>query len=67
MPKRPTLFAIVGLITPNKGVHVALSAFARVTKEFPEARLIVAGRINDRAYKKYLYRLREGNQEDYYR
>lgn len=63
MPKRPTIFAIVGLITPNKGVHVALSAFARVTKEFPEARLIVAGRINDRAYKEYLYRLREGNQK----
>lgn len=58
----PRVFAIVGVITPDKGVHIAVSAFATVTKEFPDARLAVAGQISDEAYKEYLYKLRAGNQ-----
>ena len=62
MPRAPKIFTIVGLITPSKGVDLAISAFATLKEEFPDIHLIIAGHINDIAYKDYLYKLRADNQ-----
>lgn len=37
------VFAIVGLIHPNKGQDIAIKALSLLNKEFPSARLVIAG------------------------
>jgi glycosyltransferase involved in cell wall biosynthesis len=39
-----------GVLTPLKGVHVLLDAFAKVIKHLPEARLWIAGREENKEY-----------------
>lgn len=60
--KHPTTFAMVGIITPEKGAHIAVAAFASLTRELSDVRLVIAGQIRDETYKQYLYQLRDGNQ-----
>ncbi len=50
------IFLIVSRITPNKGIHVALEAFAKVVRNFPSAQLWVAGDVGRK--EKYYSRLR---------
>lgn len=44
--RRSLTFGILGGVNHHKRVVVALDAFARVHREFPDARLIIAGRID---------------------
>jgi glycosyltransferase involved in cell wall biosynthesis len=39
-----------GVLIPLKGVHHLINAFASITKDFPQARLVVAGRKENRSY-----------------
>lgn len=39
-----------GVLIPRKGVHHLVSAFAQVAPDFPNARLIIAGREDNRTY-----------------
>ncbi|RPF47015.1 glycosyltransferase involved in cell wall biosynthesis [Thermodesulfitimonas autotrophica] len=47
-PATAVLYA--GVLTPLKGVHVLLDAFAKVIKHLPEARLWIAGREENKEY-----------------
>lgn len=47
-PATAVLYA--GVLTPLKGVHVLLDAFAKVIKHLPEARLWIAGRAENKEY-----------------
>ena len=40
-------FVYIGQITADKGVDVLVEAFRRITAEFTQARLLIAGRISD--------------------
>jgi glycosyltransferase involved in cell wall biosynthesis len=40
----------VGSLIPRKGVHHLIDAFARVTKNFPQARLAIVGRDENKTY-----------------
>lgn len=39
-----------GLLIPRKGVHHLVSAFAHVAQEFPNARLVITGREENKTY-----------------
>jgi glycosyltransferase involved in cell wall biosynthesis len=39
-----------GVLTPLKGVHHLLNAFVSVAKEFPQARLVIAGHEENKSY-----------------
>jgi glycosyltransferase involved in cell wall biosynthesis len=39
-----------GVLIPRKGVHHLINAFARVAKDFPQARLIVLGHEDNKSY-----------------
>lgn len=39
-----------GALIPRKGIHHLVSAFARVAREIPEARLVIAGREENKNY-----------------
>jgi glycosyltransferase involved in cell wall biosynthesis len=39
-----------GVLIPRKGVHYLINAFAGVAKDFPQARLIIVGREDDKLY-----------------
>jgi glycosyltransferase involved in cell wall biosynthesis len=39
-----------GVLIPRKGVHHLVSAFAHVAQDFPDARLVIAGREDNKAY-----------------
>lgn len=43
-----------GVLTPLKGVHILLEAFLRLASEFPDARLLIVGEPEDRAYERRL-------------
>lgn len=43
--REPYLIASVGVISPRKGHHHTLEAFARVKARFPGARLVIAGAL----------------------
>jgi len=49
LPEAPDLFKIVyvGQISEHKGVHILVDAFRVVATEFPEALLVIAGRISE--------------------
>ncbi len=40
----------VGRVSPEKGVHVALEAFAKVAERFPDARLEIVGKLQSCRY-----------------
>jgi glycosyltransferase involved in cell wall biosynthesis len=42
--RRPSRFVFVGRISPEKGLHVLMDAFARVASSLPEAELVVVGK-----------------------
>ena len=50
------IFLIVSRITPNKGIHIAIEAFAKVVRNFPTAQLWIAGDVGGK--EKYYSRLR---------
>jgi glycosyltransferase involved in cell wall biosynthesis len=39
-----------GVLIPRKGVHHLINAFASIAKDFPQARLVVVGREENRSY-----------------
>ena len=45
-----------GVLTPQKGVHHLIEAFAAIATEFPEARLTLVGRAQDEIYTAELKR-----------
>jgi phosphatidylinositol alpha-1,6-mannosyltransferase len=45
----PTIIS-VGEVKPRKGYHVSLAAFARVKDQFPSARYLIVGRIDQENY-----------------
>ncbi|MBR9699255.1 glycosyltransferase family 4 protein [Candidatus Woesearchaeota archaeon] len=47
----------VGRISPHKGIHLLLKAFALVQKEYPRAKLIIAGKHTFKKYSEKLKRL----------
>jgi len=47
---------IVGLLTPWKGHHFVIHAFAEIVKNHPKARLWIVGSGNDRLYREQLER-----------
>ncbi|WP_334110165.1 glycosyltransferase family 4 protein [Thermodesulfitimonas autotrophica] len=51
-PPEPPATAVLyaGVLTPLKGVHVLINAFAKVIKYLPEARLWIAGREKNKEY-----------------
>lgn len=51
-PATAVLYA--GVLTPLKGVHVLLDAFAKVIKHLPEGRLWIAGREENKEYAEAL-------------
>lgn len=57
------LFA--GVLTPLKGVHHLVNVFIRLAPEFPPARLVVAGRVEDADYAAELKtRVRQANLQE---
>ncbi len=56
-----TVFLMLGIIRPYKGIEGAIEALARVAQERPEAnlQLIIAGTVNDEAYVQKLQSLAE--------
>ncbi len=44
----------VGVISPRKGHHLTIEAFAEVRKKLPQAKLVIAGAVTDTAYYKRL-------------
>lgn len=55
VPRDETPLAVyAGALTPLKGVHHLLHAFARVTAAVPDARLVVVGREMDATYAREL-------------
>ncbi len=55
--ERSRLLGIIGLVIPPKGHRFLFEAFALVSRKYPDARLIVAGRTVNKAYKSDLERL----------
>jgi glycosyltransferase involved in cell wall biosynthesis len=47
LPTGTRAFAYIGQISEHKGPHVLVNAFRDLAAEFPEAHLILAGRISD--------------------
>ncbi len=45
-----------GVLTPLKGVHRLIDAFAQIADEFPQSRLLVVGRKQNKIYSEELYR-----------
>lgn len=50
-------FLIIGAITPQKGVDLAIKAFAEATQGFNDVCLTVAGRVDSPAYERKLRQL----------
>lgn len=55
---RPFTFTLVGLIHPNKGQDVAIKAFAKIAKKYPQVRLLIVG-DGDNDYLDQLKKLTE--------
>lgn len=51
----------VGRISPHKGVHLLIKAFKLVQKEYPKAKLIIAGKHTFPAYTKKLKKIANKN------
>jgi glycosyltransferase involved in cell wall biosynthesis len=50
-PEAPPLILYVGRLSPEKGIHILLDAFALVLKQRPDARLALVGRDGVPAYE----------------
>lgn len=44
-------------INEQRGIHLAIQAFAIFVEKYPETRLVIAGNFQEEAYKMYLFRL----------
>ncbi|MFA0740821.1 MAG: hypothetical protein DFNUSKGM_000928 [Candidatus Fervidibacter sacchari] len=53
---RKPVILYAGVLTPLKGIHHLIRAFARVVREFPEARLEIVGRDENPEYAEELRR-----------
>ena len=51
--EKPVILSL-GVISPRKGHHLTLEAFARVRQEIPAAKLVIAGAFTDSAYFEHL-------------
>jgi glycosyltransferase involved in cell wall biosynthesis len=51
---RPPHILYAGVLTPLKGVHILIDAFARLAQDHPQAQLILAGRPQNEAYVREL-------------
>lgn len=54
--KAPVILS-VGVISPRKGHHKTIEAFAKVKAQYPDARLIIAGAVADAEYYERLKKL----------
>jgi len=57
------LFVTLARHVLQKNAYGLVSAFADVARSFPEAHLLIAGRMDDRAYTQQVVRLRDGLPE----
>ena len=51
-PRDPSILFSGAICGPHKGLHVAIQAMANVVAEFPKAKLLVTGKINNNLYQK---------------
>ena len=51
------LFLYVGRVSPHKGIHLLLKAFAKVREELPDAKLLIVGKKTFDRYGKQLDRI----------
>jgi glycosyltransferase involved in cell wall biosynthesis len=47
LPSNARAIVFIGQISEHKGVHVLVDAFRSLARDYPDARLLVAGRISD--------------------
>ncbi|MCC6443329.1 MAG: glycosyltransferase family 4 protein [Armatimonadetes bacterium] len=52
-PKHPQI-AFVGLVTPLKGIHFLIDAFAQIAEEYPSLQLLIIGKTGDEKYAESL-------------
>lgn len=62
-PKVSTI-VFVGQIAEHKGVHVLITAFRAVASDFPNARLVIAGRISEWSGDAWARSLRDSTNAD---
>lgn len=49
LPIHPPTLLCLGRLVPNKGFDLAISGFASITKQFPQAKMVIAGEGPERA------------------
>jgi glycosyltransferase involved in cell wall biosynthesis len=64
LPITARVFAYIGQISEHKGLHVLVDAFRELAADFPQARLLLAGRISDWAGDAWARALRDGTRAD---
>lgn len=64
LPANARVFAFLGQIAEHKGPHVLIDAFRDVAPEFPEARLLLAGRISEWEGDAWARALRDATKAD---
>jgi glycosyltransferase involved in cell wall biosynthesis len=48
--KNPPIILYAGILTPLKGVHHLINAFALIAKDYPAARLVIVGKDQNKTY-----------------
>lgn len=64
MPARARAFAYIGQISEHKGPHVLIDAFRELAAAFPQAFLLLAGRISDWEGDAWARALRDATRAD---
>jgi len=59
--KNEPVFLYVGRISPHKGIHLLIEAFKLVQKQYPKAKLIIAGKHTFPKYTKKLMKMKNKN------
>lgn len=59
--KNEPVFLYVGRISPHKGIHLLIQSFRLVQKEYPQAKLIIAGKHTFKSYTKKLEKMSDKN------
>lgn len=52
--EKDPIFLVIGRITPNKGQDIAIRAFSKITRKYPNSRLWIVGDVGNHRYYQYL-------------
>ncbi len=52
--EKDPIFLVIGRITPNKGQDIAIRAFAKIARKYPNSRLWIVGDVGNHRYYQYL-------------